>query len=115
MQARYVIGRDGIIVYADINADYRQHPDPCEIVPLLCEMSRTPWLNSKSRGSVAKVVGEEIYERAGGRVYGIAVGIDTVRLDGSHSRTPDRLRHAARSRSATALAAIMTAEVSAQS
>jgi peroxiredoxin len=40
MQARYVIGRDGIIVYADINADYRQHPDPCEIVPLLREMSR---------------------------------------------------------------------------
>ena len=42
MQARYVIGRDGIIVYADINADYRQHPDPCEIVPLLREMSRAP-------------------------------------------------------------------------
>ena len=42
MQARYVIRRDGIIVYADINADYRQHPDPCEIVPLLREMSRAP-------------------------------------------------------------------------
>jgi hypothetical protein len=24
MQARYVIGHDGIIAYADINADYRQ-------------------------------------------------------------------------------------------
>ena len=33
---------DGIIVYADINADYRQHPDPCEIVPLLRKMSRAP-------------------------------------------------------------------------
>ena len=42
MQARYVIGRDGTIVYADINADYRQHPDPCEIVPLLREMNRAP-------------------------------------------------------------------------
>ncbi len=42
MQARYVIERDGIIVYADINADYRQHPDPCEIAPLLREMSRAP-------------------------------------------------------------------------
>ena len=42
MQARYVIGRDSIIVYADINADYRQHPDPCEIVPLLRGMSRAP-------------------------------------------------------------------------
>ena len=42
MQARYVIGRDGIIVYADINADYRQQPDPCVIVPLLREMSRAP-------------------------------------------------------------------------
>ena len=42
MQARYVIGRDGIIVYADINADHRKHPDPCEIVPLLREMRRAP-------------------------------------------------------------------------
>src|SRR6516225_8347623 len=42
MQARYVIGRDGIIVYADINADYRQHRDPREIVPLLRKMSRAP-------------------------------------------------------------------------
>ena len=40
-------------------------------------------MNSKSRGSVAKVVGEEIDEREGGRFYGIAVGIDSVRLDGS--------------------------------
>ena len=40
-------------------------------------------MNSKSRGSVAKVVGEEIDERAGGRFYGIAVGIDSVGLDGS--------------------------------
>jgi hypothetical protein len=42
MQARYVIGRDGIIVYADINADYRQHPDLREIVPLLREVSWAP-------------------------------------------------------------------------
>ena len=28
-------------------------------------------------------MGEEIDERAGGRFYGIAVGIDSVRLDGS--------------------------------
>ena len=28
-------------------------------------------------------MGEEIDERAGGRLYGIAVGIDSVRLDGS--------------------------------
>src|SRR5215471_17429439 len=46
-----------------------------------CVRSAGPWL--KSRGSVAKVVGEEIDERAGGRFYGIAVGIDSVRLDGS--------------------------------
>ena len=30
-----------------------------------------------------KGVGEEIDERAGGRFYGIAVGIDSVRLDGT--------------------------------
>ena len=39
MQARYVIGRDGVIAYADINADYSQHPDPHEILPLLRNMS----------------------------------------------------------------------------
>jgi hypothetical protein len=37
------------------------------------------------------VVGEEIDERAGGRFYGIAVGIDSVRLDGSPWSGP-RLR-----------------------
>ncbi len=42
MQARYVIRRDGVIAYADINADYRQHPDPHEILPLLRNMSRDP-------------------------------------------------------------------------
>jgi hypothetical protein len=42
MQARYVIGRGGVIAYADINADYRQHPDPHEILPLLRNMSRDP-------------------------------------------------------------------------
>jgi peroxiredoxin len=42
MQARYVIGRDGVIAYADINEDYRQHPDPRTILPLLRNMSLDP-------------------------------------------------------------------------
>jgi peroxiredoxin len=35
MQARYVIGADGIITYADINADYHYQPEPVEILPVL--------------------------------------------------------------------------------
>jgi peroxiredoxin len=35
MQARYVIGADGIIAYADLNADYHYQPEPVEILPVL--------------------------------------------------------------------------------
>jgi peroxiredoxin len=35
MPARYVIGRDGIIVYAEINPDYTQRPDPSVLLPVL--------------------------------------------------------------------------------
>jgi peroxiredoxin len=35
MQARYVVGADGIIAYADINGDYRHQPEPVEILPVL--------------------------------------------------------------------------------
>lgn len=35
MPARYVIGRDGIIAYAEVNPDYTQRPDPSELYPVL--------------------------------------------------------------------------------
>jgi peroxiredoxin len=35
MPARYVIGPDGIIAYAEINPDYTQRPDPSELLPVL--------------------------------------------------------------------------------
>jgi peroxiredoxin len=35
MPARYVIGRDGIIAYAEINPDYTQRPDPSVLLPVL--------------------------------------------------------------------------------
>ena len=35
MPARYVIGRDGIIAYAEVNPDYTQRPDPSELLPVL--------------------------------------------------------------------------------
>jgi peroxiredoxin len=35
MPARYVIGTDGIIAYADVNPDYTQRPDPSELLPVL--------------------------------------------------------------------------------
>jgi peroxiredoxin len=35
MPARYVIGTDGIIAYAEVNSDYTQRPDPSELLPVL--------------------------------------------------------------------------------
>lgn len=35
MPARYVIGRDGIIAYAEVNPDYTRRPDPSELLPVL--------------------------------------------------------------------------------
>ncbi|MDY7562576.1 peroxiredoxin-like family protein [Pseudomonas sp. 10B1] len=38
MPARYVIGQDGIIQYAEVNADYTQRPEPSEVFPTLKRM-----------------------------------------------------------------------------
>jgi peroxiredoxin len=35
MPARYVIGQDGLISYAEANPDYTQRPDPSELLPVL--------------------------------------------------------------------------------
>jgi peroxiredoxin len=35
MPARYVVGTDGIIAYAEVNPDYTRRPDPSELLPVL--------------------------------------------------------------------------------
>ncbi|GAB7542919.1 peroxiredoxin-like family protein [Cupriavidus sp. 8B] len=35
MPARYVISRDGAIVYAEVNPDYTRRPDPVDLMPTL--------------------------------------------------------------------------------
>jgi peroxiredoxin len=35
MPARYVIGADGIVAYAEINPDYTKRPDPSDLLPVL--------------------------------------------------------------------------------
>ncbi|MDE1995182.1 MAG: AhpC/TSA family protein [Rhizobiaceae bacterium] len=35
MPARYVIGRDGVIAYAEVNPDYTKRPDPSDLFPVL--------------------------------------------------------------------------------
>ena len=42
MPARYVIGRDGIISYAEVNADYTRRPDPSEWMPVLHRLREAP-------------------------------------------------------------------------
>jgi peroxiredoxin len=38
MPARYVIGTDGIIAYAEVNPDYTHRPDPSELLPVLDQL-----------------------------------------------------------------------------
>lgn len=40
MPARYVIGRDSVIEYAEVNADYSRRPDPSELLPVLKRLQR---------------------------------------------------------------------------
>ena len=40
MPARYVIGRDGVIAYAEVNADYTRRPEPAAIFPALDQLRR---------------------------------------------------------------------------
>ncbi|MBN3757525.1 AhpC/TSA family protein [Paraburkholderia sp. Tr-20389] len=39
MPARYVIGQDGSIVYAEVNPDYTTRPDPEELLPALRKLA----------------------------------------------------------------------------
>ena len=41
MPARYVIGQDGIVAYAEVNPDYTHRPDPSELIPVLDQLSRS--------------------------------------------------------------------------
>ncbi len=40
MPARFVIGRDGVIHYAEVNPDYTHRPDPSELLPTLQRLAR---------------------------------------------------------------------------
>ena len=38
MPARYVIGQDGLIAYAEVNPDYTRRPDAQELLPVLAAL-----------------------------------------------------------------------------
>lgn len=38
MPARYVIGQDGVIAYAEINPDYTRRPEPSDVFPVLDQL-----------------------------------------------------------------------------
>jgi peroxiredoxin len=40
MPARFVIGQDGIVAYAEVNPDYTRRPDPSELMPALLRLQR---------------------------------------------------------------------------
>jgi hypothetical protein len=35
MPARYVIGQNDVIVYAEVNPDYTRRPEPSDLLPVL--------------------------------------------------------------------------------
>jgi peroxiredoxin len=41
MPARYVIGQDGVIAYAEINPDYTRRPEPSDVFAVLDELKRS--------------------------------------------------------------------------
>jgi peroxiredoxin len=41
MPSRYVIDRDGVIAYAEVNADYTSRPNPSELFPMLDRLNNT--------------------------------------------------------------------------
>jgi peroxiredoxin len=40
MPARYVVAQDGVIAYAEVNADYTRRPDPSAMFPVLEQLGR---------------------------------------------------------------------------
>ena len=42
MPARYVIGQDGVIAYAEVNPDYTRRPEPHSMLPILQQLLATP-------------------------------------------------------------------------
>jgi hypothetical protein len=42
MPARYVIGRDGTIVYSEVNPDYTHRPEPNDLLPILRKLATIP-------------------------------------------------------------------------
>ena len=41
MPGRYVVGRDGVIAYAEVNPDYTHRPDPSDLIPILDQLVRS--------------------------------------------------------------------------
>jgi len=41
MPARYVVGQDGVIAYAEINPDYTRRPEPSDVFPVLDRLKRS--------------------------------------------------------------------------
>jgi peroxiredoxin len=41
MPARYVVGQDGVIVYAEVNPDYTRRPEPSDLLPILDRLKQS--------------------------------------------------------------------------
>src|SRR5258708_893611 len=40
MPARYVVGQDGVIAFAEVNPDYTHRPEPSDLLPVLDQLAR---------------------------------------------------------------------------
>ena len=49
MPARYVIARDGIVAYAEVNPDYTHRSEPGDLLPILDQLARSKFATGRSR------------------------------------------------------------------
>ena len=49
MPARYVIARDGIVAYAEVNPDHTHRSEPSDLLPILDQLARSKFATGRSR------------------------------------------------------------------
>jgi peroxiredoxin len=49
MPARYVIARDGIVAYAEVNPDHTHRSEPGDLLPILDQLARSKFATGRSR------------------------------------------------------------------
>ena len=66
MPARFVIGQDGIIRYAEVNPDYTRRPEPADMLPAIKASQRSSGANLKNPPVTKKIRAKNAQEPTSG-------------------------------------------------